>query len=107
MALFLNTLQVIRVYFLLRQLLLDLDGVSETRLPLSKPVDCVYMNDCLNLSKGFLCNFRRSKLLTLSVIANELYAGSMWSRYLWIYYKSTYRRIWCIAPYYIAPLEKN
>lgn len=43
-----------RVHFLLRQLVLDLDGAVEARLPLSNPENHVGVGDCLDLNNSDL-----------------------------------------------------
>uniref|UniRef100_A0A914X1A1 Protein CLEC16A n=1 Tax=Plectus sambesii TaxID=2011161 RepID=A0A914X1A1_9BILA len=63
--------KAVRVYFHLRKFLLDLEGVEETRLPLSNPKDCVTVNDCLNLNN--------SDLLSCTV---SLKTGTKYQRFL-------------------------
>lgn len=46
--------RAIRVFFLIRELALTLNMEAETQLPLTNPVNCVQVNNVLDLSKYYL-----------------------------------------------------
>lgn len=46
--------RAIRVFFLIRELSLILNMEMETQLPLTNPVNCVQVNNVLDLSKSYL-----------------------------------------------------
>lgn len=45
--------RAIRVFFLIRELSLTLNMEVETQLPLTNPVNCVQVNNVLDLSKNY------------------------------------------------------